>query len=219
MYPCNLEVQQGTKILWEGSIREIAFKIAYVLGIDDSWSDAEERGKAITEQMIQDWLDEMSASGRIQSIDPITFIQTIENGMPESMYNRAPELTELIWKKSIQTEDQVVLAQEAPPKQQVSPEDCLVHKAVSLRFDGTASQERAIRILRAYEEPYTFIHQPNGNWSCLHKDRVYTLFVDIHKHLGYCTCQDFQQRGIRTGMPCKHIYGYVLQDGRIKGNI
>lgn len=204
MYPSNLSIEQGAKILWEGTIREVVFSLSYVLGVDDDWGDAEERGKAITAQMVQDWLDEMAAQGRIESIDPLTFVQTFENGMHDRAYSHAPDL---------------VLAEEAPPRKQQYPQDCLVHRAVPLTFDATASQERAVRILRAYEEPYTFVHQPNGNWSCMSKDKVYSLFVDTQKHLGYCSCQDFQQRGMRTGMPCKHIYGYLLQDGRIKQTI
>lgn len=226
MYHDGLKIQQGCKILWEGTIREVSFELSYVLGVDDDWHDAELRGNAITKQMIQDWLEEMSAQGRIEHIDPLTFIQTFENGaVPETFYwvRRADTLggyglvpPDLIWEKSVAFKDRKGLATETQPRKVAPAQDCLIHKAVPLVFDGTASQERAVRILRAYEEPYTFIHQENGNWTCLSKDKSYQLYVDMQKHLGYCSCQDFQQRGMQSGMPCKHIYGYVLQDGRIK---
>ena len=219
MYTNNLEVQQGVKILWEGTFREVAFKVGYVLGIDDNWSDAEERGKGITEQMIQDWLEEMSSQGKIEYIDPISFIQTFEAGLIPEIDHRIKKATDneirISSIPSMKFEDIVPEFVSSQPVQEPS-KDCLIHKAVQLKFDATDSQERAIRILRAYEEPYAFIHQENGNWSCLHKNRSYSLFVDTQKHLGYCTCQDFQQRGLRTGMPCKHIYGYLLQDNKVK---
>lgn len=213
MYTNGLKIAQGTKILWEGAIREVSFELSYILGTDDSWADAEERGLAITQQMIRDWLEEMSAQGRIESIDPLTFVQTFEYGMPKETLYKVPDL---IWKKSVLFKDERELAKEAPPEQKRLPEDCLVHKAVRLTFDATGSQERAVRILRAYEEPYTFVRQSNENWTCMHKERTYQLYINLEKSVGFCTCMDFQQRGLKEGMPCKHIYAYVLQDGKMK---
>lgn len=215
MYSNNLKIVQGTKVLWEGTIREVAFEIGYILGVDDSWSDAEERGKAITAQMIEDWLQEMAAQGRIERIDPLTFIQTFEAGLvPEIDYQIKKATGHTRWISDIpstQFVDEKILAEQQPKPAQHS----LELKAVSLTFDATASQERAVRILRAYEELMVFEHQANGDWSCLHGDKSYTIYVDTQKCLGYCTCQDFQQRGMQSGMPCKHIYAFLLQDGKI----
>ena len=217
MYPSEVKVVQGAKILWEGMIREYSFNMTYTLGIDDDWSEANRRASDITEQTVQDWLNAMSERGRVELIDPVTFIQTFERGMVNELSYRYPEIFERV--RVHEFEDTRELAGEASKRIAPAEEGSCMSKAVKLVFDATGSQERAIRILRATEEPYTFVHQGNGDWSCTSqangKPHTYRLFVDIHRSAGYCSCQDFQQRGLAQKMPCKHIYGYVIQTNKV----
>nr|MDD5617365.1 SWIM zinc finger domain-containing protein [Candidatus Methanoperedens sp.] len=120
-----------------------------------------------------------------------------------TMFDRSEE-AEAVLHHTLRTEGAKRIAQ--------PPEGSLMNNAIRLVFDATGSQDRMNRILRAYDEPYTWIHQDNGNWTCLNREgKAYRLYVDLERSLGYCSCQDFQQRGLAQKMPCKHLYGYVVQ--------
>lgn len=190
---------QGVKILWEGTIREASFAILYE-GVDGNWDEAQRRAAGIGQQCIEDWLREMSERGKIEWISP----QTI------TLYDRSEEEEAVLHH---------VLNREAPKKIAQPPEGSMLEQAVKLIFDATGSQDRMNRILRGFEETYSFVHQENGDWSCMNREgRAYRLHVDLENSTGACTCQDFIQRGAKLKMPCKHIYGYVVQTQKIDWN-
>lgn len=199
MYVDQVIVTRGSKILWEGSIQEASFGVLYE-GVDGSWDEAQRRAVGIGDQCVNDWIAEMSQRGRIEFISPLHI----------SLFDRSEEEETIL---------RHVLKNEAPKIIKREMEGSLMRDAVKLTFDATGSQGRAVRILRAYEEPYSFIHQENGDWTCLNKEgRAYRLYIDLERSTGCCTCQDFQQRGISQKMPCKHLYGYVVQTQKIDRN-
>jgi len=196
MYIDGVEIAQGCKILQNGRIREINYKIVYN-GIDGDWSDAQIRGTEITEQMISDWLQELSFQGPIEAIVPnISLIGEVHADADE-------------YQEHLELVGQSRRAWEQYKKPQ-GPN--LSIKAIRLKFDATGSQERAARILRGIEESFIYVHQENGDWTCQTKNKTYRIFVDLEKSIGYCNCEDFTLRGIKIAMPCKHIYGYVTQN-------
>jgi predicted nucleic acid-binding Zn finger protein len=215
----QLTVTQGTKILWEGTVREVSYALTYI-GIDGDWNEAEIRGNAVTEQMIQDWLINMSCKGKISYISPLQFVQNFEYGAAQVFDYENSNASHLIKNPVSFSDIKDFCAEAAGRTKPKFQERCLIHKAIKLNFDATGSTERAQRILRAYEEQYGFIHLDNGNWSCQNSQgKVYQLYIDISKSMGYCECADFQSRGLKDKMPCKHLYGYLVQDSKIKETI
>lgn len=85
-------------------------------------------------------------------------------------------------------------------------------RMVELVFDATNSRHRSDRILRATSEEMTFEPDPRGDgWICIdHNGRQFHMDADKDAGLGRCDCEDFVNRGIRSKMPCKHIYALAM---------
>ncbi len=195
MYIKDYTIVRGVKILWEGIIEELAVMINYD-GIDNDWNEAHERALGIAEEGVKDWLDKKTLSGQIEYISPlgVKFYESDNvNAIIEDSLKRSKPVIKTNESKS------------------------LVSQMIPLTFDASGSEERCWRILRANEEKMTFIHQANGDWSCLTaKGSIYKLSVDLEKSIGYCTCEDFQKRGLVKAMPCKHIYAYIVNTETVK---
>jgi len=195
MYLKEYTIIRGVKILWEGMIEEFAVMLDYD-GIDGDWNEAEDRGLGIGDEAIQYWLNKKAMAGNIEYISPLD----IKFYDSDNVMAIVKENINRIKPKTIKNEIK-----------------SLASKMIPLTFDASGSEERCWRILRANEEKMTFIHQANGDWSCLTaKGSIYRVSVDLEKSMGYCTCDDFQKRGLVKAMPCKHIYAYITNTETVK---
>jgi len=84
-------------------------------------------------------------------------------------------------------------------------------KPVPLTFEAGQSRERQNRIMRAMNESYSIVQQGDEFIvTPLKSGSQYRVYVDAEKGQGYCTCRDFEARGISQRMPCKHIYAVLM---------
>lgn len=88
-------------------------------------------------------------------------------------------------------------------------------RLAQLVFDATGSKDRANRILRAMKEQYEFVRK-NKQWYCKTTSGEYEISLDMESLTGHCSCPDFAAHGIKEQMPCKHLYGFVIQTGKVK---
>lgn len=101
------------------------------------------------------------------------------------------------------------------PNGTTTPKSGQQSKMVELIFDSTNSKERSDRIMRAMSEEMVFEEDPDSDgWICTdHNGRQFHVNADREKGLGICDCEDFIHRGMKSKMPCKHIYALVVGDG------
>jgi len=84
-------------------------------------------------------------------------------------------------------------------------------KPVPLEFEAGQSRERQNRIMRAMNESYSITREGNEFIvTPMRSGSQYRVYVNPDEKTGYCTCRDFEARGIQQRMPCKHIYAVLM---------
>lgn len=92
--------------------------------------------------------------------------------------------------------------------QRPNPDSPKVEK-VSLIFAALDKQRQA-RLNRALSEKYA-IEDSDTPDTYLIKNGSGRVFVTaLTGDWGYCSCEDFQFRGAKAGMPCKHLYALEM---------
>jgi len=72
------------------------------------------------------------------------------------------------------------------------------------KVKGKDDKERILRIKRAKSERFEI--KPVKDGFSVKNENGKEYFVKIDGNKGFCTCPDFQKRGRKRKIPCKHLY-------------